>query len=342
VTQRPRAKYTIEGFSQADAVRLGLDATDIVLLRWFVDFAGTGEMESVQQRAQGKVRTFYWVSYPYVLECLPILGIGTERGLRNRLSKLCEAGVLIRHTVRHERGTRAYYAFGKKYGMLLRPAQQGDTEPTGKPVPVGGKSRSGGHRNGSSGDSSVSVNSSVSDRPQRPAPPDLFAQPPPELRGYSEVVVVYRDSKEKTRTAFMERLRGAPEQARRAALQQLEDQLSRGAEVTKNLAGYMEPILEACEARCKQAAADEQEARADARQAAERRATAFSRVRQAILKETHWTETGFNKALKQHPEWRTLNPAFWRGPDDRLCGELPEAVRKAYPRAWKQRQPVPE
>lgn len=37
-------KYTIEGFNQAKAVELGLCVADLIILRWFVDFAGTDKM----------------------------------------------------------------------------------------------------------------------------------------------------------------------------------------------------------------------------------------------------------------------------------------------------------
>ena len=39
-------KYTIEGFSQQAAHELGLDALDLIILRWFVDFKDSGNMRT--------------------------------------------------------------------------------------------------------------------------------------------------------------------------------------------------------------------------------------------------------------------------------------------------------
>jgi hypothetical protein len=128
------------GFDQAEALRLEPrpDATDLVLLRWLMDFAHTGKMETLRRDG----RTFYWVKHAYVLDCLPILGITTSRGLRNRLQKLCAAGVLVHHEVRHKRGTRAFYGFGDAYEAL-----------THRNEISGGRGNvsSGSHRNESSG-----------------------------------------------------------------------------------------------------------------------------------------------------------------------------------------------
>lgn len=64
-------KYTIEGFNQAKAVELGLCVADLIILRWFVDFAGTEKM--VKRIIDGK--EYYWIKYEGLLEDLPILSI---------------------------------------------------------------------------------------------------------------------------------------------------------------------------------------------------------------------------------------------------------------------------
>ena len=38
-------KYTIEGFAQDKLIELELDVSDALILRWFIDFAGTGNMK---------------------------------------------------------------------------------------------------------------------------------------------------------------------------------------------------------------------------------------------------------------------------------------------------------
>ena len=62
-------KYTIEGFNQAKAVELGLCVADLIILRWFVDFAGTEKM--VKRIIDGK--EYYWIKYEGLLEDLPML-----------------------------------------------------------------------------------------------------------------------------------------------------------------------------------------------------------------------------------------------------------------------------
>ena len=37
-------KYTIEGFSQLEMIRIGMDAIDALILRWFIDFKDSGKM----------------------------------------------------------------------------------------------------------------------------------------------------------------------------------------------------------------------------------------------------------------------------------------------------------
>ena len=64
-------KYTIEGFNQAKAVELGLCVADLIILRWFVDFAGTDKM--LKRSIEGK--EYYWIKYEGMLEDLPILSI---------------------------------------------------------------------------------------------------------------------------------------------------------------------------------------------------------------------------------------------------------------------------
>ncbi|TAN67681.1 hypothetical protein WS9_007520 [Paraclostridium sordellii 8483] len=64
-------KYTIEGFNQRNAISLGLNCEDLILLRWFVDFKNTSDMK---KKYIEKVNDMgYWVSYSYLIKELPIL-----------------------------------------------------------------------------------------------------------------------------------------------------------------------------------------------------------------------------------------------------------------------------
>ena len=92
-------KVSIEGFDQSKAVDLGLSVADVLLLRWFVDFSNTGAME--KRVIDGK--EYFWISYDYVLQELPILKI-SKKTLYRCFMELVDKGVLI-----HEEGTRYCY-----------------------------------------------------------------------------------------------------------------------------------------------------------------------------------------------------------------------------------------
>lgn len=109
-------KYTIEGFSQEYAYSLRndkqkVDFTDLVILRWFVDFYPKMQKIVVDDK------TYAWVSYGKLLEDLPMLDI-TKRALRDRLQKLCEFGILIHHVFR-KGGVFSCYGFGENYQHLV-------------------------------------------------------------------------------------------------------------------------------------------------------------------------------------------------------------------------------
>ena len=64
-------KYTIEGFSQKNAIAMGLNIEDLIFLRWFIDFKEEGYMK--RKYISEKNDMGYWVSYKYVIKELPIL-----------------------------------------------------------------------------------------------------------------------------------------------------------------------------------------------------------------------------------------------------------------------------
>lgn len=118
-------KYTIHGFSQQEAVKfkkivldkndkekeIRIDCTDLLILRWFVDFYPKMmkvEIEGVQ---------YAWVQYQKILQDLPLLDI-KKQALFDRLQKLCEFKILKHKTVKVN-GTFSYYGFGEMYGVLI-------------------------------------------------------------------------------------------------------------------------------------------------------------------------------------------------------------------------------
>lgn len=118
-------KYTIEGFSQKEAAKLqktiiengktktiSLDCTDLVLLRWFVDFFPSMMKVTIDGTQ------YAWVSYQAILDDMPLLGLG-KRSLFDRLKKMSQLGILVHKTVRSG-GTFSYYGFGENYNLLVR------------------------------------------------------------------------------------------------------------------------------------------------------------------------------------------------------------------------------
>ena len=117
-------KYTIEGFSQEYAMTLRekvevngkiiekkIDCTDLVILRWFVDFYPKMkklEVDGVQ---------YAWVSRKKLIEDLPLVDI-SEKAFAERMQRLVYFGILTYRLIK-EGGTFSVYGFGKNYGHLI-------------------------------------------------------------------------------------------------------------------------------------------------------------------------------------------------------------------------------
>ena len=88
-------KLEIMGFSQQGLMDLGLDNTDAVLLRWFVDYQGTQRMKAVPNPEDGKV--YFWVNFRKLCDDLPII-TQSDRWMARRFDKLVSAGVLAKYS----------------------------------------------------------------------------------------------------------------------------------------------------------------------------------------------------------------------------------------------------
>ncbi len=113
-------KYTIHGFSQAEAVKLGLNNDDLLILRWFVDFTPSKDIKSCLIKG----KPFYWINYHHIIEGLPILQ-KTEKAIsKYNIQRLLNAGVLVREIrlnapeIEHRSGKTAWFGFGEKYSLL--------------------------------------------------------------------------------------------------------------------------------------------------------------------------------------------------------------------------------
>lgn len=113
-------KYTIHGFSQAEAVKLGLNNDDLLILRWFVDFTPSKDIKSCLIKG----KPFYWINYHHIIEGLPILQKTEQSISKYNIQRLLDAGVLVREIrlnapeIEHRSGKTAWFGFGEKYSLL--------------------------------------------------------------------------------------------------------------------------------------------------------------------------------------------------------------------------------
>ena len=92
-------RWSIEGFDQETAVKLGLDLVDLAFLRWFVDFIHSTKMKKITRGDQ----VFYWVHHVSVIKEMPLLGLNSRRCVIRRLDKLVQLGTL--HKIVKGKGT---------------------------------------------------------------------------------------------------------------------------------------------------------------------------------------------------------------------------------------------
>lgn len=118
-------KNSIEGFSQQYAITLKklvkknasetkeirIDCTDLVLLRWFVDFFPKMDKEIINGVE------YAWCSYDKCMNDLPILSI-SKQGYADRMHKLVEFG-LLEFVCLPQKGNKCYWRFGENYGHLI-------------------------------------------------------------------------------------------------------------------------------------------------------------------------------------------------------------------------------
>ena len=112
-------KFTIHGFSQEVAIKLKLDNDELLLLRWFVDFQGSNQM-NIEIRDNVP---FFWVYYKKVIKDIPVISL-KEDTIYRKFKKIVKAGVLKIYTKRlkgtdgHFK-TYSYYAYDKNYNKLI-------------------------------------------------------------------------------------------------------------------------------------------------------------------------------------------------------------------------------
>lgn len=118
-------KYTIEGFAQDQLIELQLDVSDALILRWFIDFAGTGNMKRLIHDHQ----IYYYVKYSGIISDLPVLGITSTKGIGKRFDRYVEKGLLLKTVKRQGNGTILFFAPTRKLLELQYNSTKGTIVP---------------------------------------------------------------------------------------------------------------------------------------------------------------------------------------------------------------------
>lgn len=117
-------KFTIEGFNQEYATTLKkvverkgketmiqIDCTDLVILRWFVDFYPKMKKCTIDGKEYG------WLTHNKLMEDLPLINISRQSFIE-RMQKLVEFDILTYQFVK-ENGNQSVYGFGENYTYLV-------------------------------------------------------------------------------------------------------------------------------------------------------------------------------------------------------------------------------
>lgn len=117
-------KYTIEGFSQKYAITLRrqverrnrlvevkIDCTDLVILRWFVDFYPKMKKHIIDGKE------YAWLTHGKLLTDLPIIDI-SKSAFISRMQKLVDFKILDYKFIKTG-GTYSLYTFGENYVNLI-------------------------------------------------------------------------------------------------------------------------------------------------------------------------------------------------------------------------------
>ena len=118
-------KYNIEGFAQDKLLELQLDVSDALILRWFIDFAGTGNMKRLIHDHQ----IYYYVKYSGIISDLPVLGINSTKGIGKRFDRYVEKGLLLKTVQRQGNGTILFFAPTRKLLELQYNSTKGTVVP---------------------------------------------------------------------------------------------------------------------------------------------------------------------------------------------------------------------
>lgn len=158
-------KYSIAGFRQDKLVEYGLDIVDAYIIRWFLDFKATEKMASIE--VEGKI--FFWVKYQAVLDALPVSGVKNKKSLYRRFELYCALGLFQKHLIKNQKGTFTYFNNTSKIADMIYDSEAEDKPEltcTGLSIPTPEDSNvlCAGDSNVHPNDSSITDNSSITDK----------------------------------------------------------------------------------------------------------------------------------------------------------------------------------
>ena len=169
-------KYNISGFDQTAMIELGLNADDLNILRWFIDFKDSGKM--LKEYFVEENCFYYWINYNGLIEAFPYLFVNcnTEETKKKKLQRLLNGNIskiLKKKLIKNKKGTYTFFALNEiNYQKLLRVKHESCEEEynAGAEIPTGtnysgandttGTNHSSAHRNESFHPKDSSINNS--------------------------------------------------------------------------------------------------------------------------------------------------------------------------------------
>ena len=169
-------KYNISGFDQTAMIELGLNADDLNILRWFIDFKDSGKM--FKEYFIEENCFYYWINYNGLIEAFPYLFVNcnTEETKKKKLQRLLNGNIskiLKKKLIKNKKGTYTFFALNEiNYQKLLRVKHESCEEEynAGAEIPTGtnnsgandttGTNHSSAHRNESFHPKDSSINNS--------------------------------------------------------------------------------------------------------------------------------------------------------------------------------------
>ena len=169
-------KYNISGFDQSAMIELGLNADDLNILRWFIDFKDSGKM--FKEYFIEENCFYYWINYNGLIEAFPYLFVNcnTEETKKKKLQRLLNGNIskiLKKKLIKNKNGTYTFFALNEiNYQKLLRIKHESCKEEynAGAEIPTGtnysgandttGTNHSGAHWNESFQPKDSSINNS--------------------------------------------------------------------------------------------------------------------------------------------------------------------------------------